>query len=282
MRWWRHSVRRAPSCSSSQRFWSHATPLDCEAWGPRAFVEDASNPGWTFRERHRSEGTLCFAVLEWFGPLASQADRAATAAIADSVRLGDVVRWSETDGERTTLHDEDDGFTVTYPADWLVSDVAINPGVCSPFEVLAVASYALRPGGDAVTDGMGIGNAIDDLGPNDILVWVADAGSACGDTRTSGDGDGFPDRPAAFEPANVCHDFDRLCPSDGLNGIPGIRHWWMGFRDADRGFYVFVGMGEQAFGEPDRAQQAWDVLDSLRFLPRRSIATPSAARSTVD
>jgi hypothetical protein len=50
--------------------------------------------------------------------------------------------------------------------------------------------------------------------------------------------------------------------------IPNMRAWWLGFSDAGRGFYVFVGMGEQAFADPARAQLAWDVLDSFRFLPR--------------
>jgi hypothetical protein len=31
---------------------------------------------------------------------------------------------------------------------------------------------------------------------------------------------------------------------------------------------VFVGMGEQAYANPARARLAWDVLNSLRFLPR--------------
>jgi hypothetical protein len=31
---------------------------------------------------------------------------------------------------------------------------------------------------------------------------------------------------------------------------------------------VFVGMGEKAYGDPERSQLAWGILDSLRFLPR--------------
>jgi hypothetical protein len=50
--------------------------------------------------------------------------------------------------------------------------------------------------------------------------------------------------------------------------IPGIHGCWLGFHDAGRQFYVFVGMGERAYSDPARAQLAWDVLDSLRFLPR--------------
>lgn len=177
-------------------------------------------------------------------------------------------RWSETNGVITTLHDEDDAFTVTYPSDWFVSDRPINDWVCSPFEILALATYPLRPGGHAVMDAQLPSNAVEDLGPNDILIWLNDSGNACGGERRAGTGDGFPERPAAFGPVALCGDGDALCRSDGRNVVPGIRGWWSAFRDEDRGFYVFVGMGEHAYADPARAQIAWDVLDSLRFAPR--------------
>jgi hypothetical protein len=113
-------------------------------------------------------------------------------------------------------------------------------------------------------------NAVDDLGPNDILIWTNENGSGCGDQRSSQGPDGFPSRPERFQPAGVCGNFDRLCPQpDGRDlGLPDMRAWWLAFQDADRSFYVFVGMGKQAFSDAARAQLAWDVLDSLRFLPR--------------
>lgn len=251
-----------------QRLWTHATPLGGENQGPGPFAEDAQNPGWTFRERARCDGTLCFHVIEWLGPAVSEEDRAAAAAVADSVRLASIERWTETDGVRTTLHDENDLFTVTYPSDWIVSDEPINDWVCSPFEILALATYPVRPGGEAVMDAQLPSNAVDDLGPNDILIWVNDSGSACGGAREAGRGVGFPERPERFGPVNVCGDFDRLCSTDGRDLVPGIRGWWIAFEDAGRGIYAFVGMGEQAYADGARAQLAWDVLDSLRFLPR--------------
>lgn len=252
-----------------ERFWSHSAPLDCDVWGPRTFAADASNPGWEFRERHRSEGTLCFAVLEWFGPEASDADRAAAAAVADSVRLGDLERWTETDGLLTTLHDEGDGFTITFPADWLPSAEPINTWVCSPYEILALATYPLRPGGEAVIDSQVPSLAIEDLGPNDTMIWLNEDGSTCdGGTPVGGSNEGFPPRPHPMGPFTVCRDAE-LCPDpDGLGlGIPRLRAWWFYFGDQGRGIYVFVGMGEEAFADDARVQLAWDVLDSLRFLP---------------
>jgi hypothetical protein len=243
-----------------ERFWGHAAPLATQVWGPGPWAQDAQNPGWTFRERARCDGTLCFHVLEWLGPDTSDGDRAAASAIADSVRLAAIERWTETDGKQTTLHDEDDLFAVTYPADWIPSDGPINTWVSSPFEILALATYPLRPGGEAVTDFQLPSNAVADLGPNDILVWVSEAGDATG----------FPERPQRFEPSEPCEGWTRLCPEpEGQAlGVPGVRGWWLGFGDAGRGFYVFVGMGEQAYFDPDRAQLPWDVMDSLRFLPR--------------
>jgi hypothetical protein len=252
-----------------QREWGGAlSPPEPEPTGPGPFVDDPPSPGWTYRERVGCDGTLCFRVIEWFGPAASEEDRLAAAALADSVHLADLERWTETDGVETTLHDEDDLFSVTYPAHWFVSDVPINDWMCQPFEILALATYPLRPGGEAVMDAQLPSNAVEDLGPNDILIWVLDSGSACGGERTSGDGSGFPERPDRFGPVNVCDDFDRLCPSDGKDQVPGIRGWWIGFEDSGRAFYVFVGMGEEAYADPARAQLVWDVLDSLRFLPR--------------
>lgn len=245
-----------------ERFWSHASSIQNDPRGPGTFVDDAQSPGWTYRERFRCDGTLCFSVIEWLGPSASPVDRAAAASIADSVGLADVERWTETDGERTTLHDEDDLFTVTYPADWIAADERINDWVDSPFEILALATYPLRPGGEAVIDAQVPSNAIDDLGPNDIFIWMNDGGDA---------EPGFPNRPDRFEPSRLCgENFAEFCPDpEGRDlDISGIRAWWLRFRDSGRGIYVFVGMGEQAYADPARAQQAWDVLNSLRFLPR--------------
>lgn len=168
----------------------------------------------------------------------------------------------------TIREDDDDVFVVTYPIGWFVPATPINDWVCSPYEILALATYPLRPGGEAVTDFQLPSRAVQDLGSNDILIWLNENGSACGRTRDSAGPSGFPERPTHFGPVRVCGDFDLLCPSDGRNLVPGIRSWWIAFNDAGRSFYVFVGMGEEAYANPERQQQAWDVLDSLQFLPR--------------
>ncbi|HJY31533.1 MAG TPA: hypothetical protein VJ573_01425 [Actinomycetota bacterium] len=164
----------------------------------------------------------------------------------------------------TTFDDEQDRFTVDLPAGWLASEEAINPWVSSPREILAVATYPLRRGGEAVVDFQLPSRAVEDLGPKDVLIWL---------NESDGPGD-FAERPARFGPCEPCggDDWTRLCAEPTGDtprlSLPRIHAWWFGFADQGRGFYVFVGMGEHAFQDPERAQQAWEVLDSLRFLPR--------------
>jgi hypothetical protein len=212
-----------------------------------------------------AKGVACYGCSGSPASLWAYRPRAAVVASPELDALG---RWTETDGSKTILHDEDDGFTVTYPSNWFVSSVPINDEVCSPFEILTVATYPARAGGHAVMDAQLPSNAVDDLGPNDILIWLNDNGNACGGTRRAGAGTGFPARPERFGPVTVCGDFDRLCPSDGSEIVSGVRGWWIPFQDEGRGLYAFVGMGERAFADPDRAQLAWDILDSLGFVRR--------------
>jgi hypothetical protein len=244
-----------------ERFWVHGD-AGAESRGPGAFADDTQNPGWAFRDRRHCEGTLCFDVVEWIGPEASVEDRTAAAAMADSVQLANIERFTESDGERVTLHDEGDLFTVTYPVDWIAAEERINTWVSSPAEILALATYPLRPGGEAVIDAQVPSHAIEDLGPDDIFIWVNDGGD---------DGPGFPERPGTLSPSRLCgHNFASLCPDpEGRTlDISGIRAWWLRFGDSGRGIYVFVGIGERAYQDPARAQLAWDVVNSLIFLPR--------------
>jgi hypothetical protein len=169
-------------------------------------------------------------------------------------------RWTETTEASVTLHDADDGFSVAYPLDWVPSEVPVNTWVSSPFEILALATYPLRPGGHGVTDGQVPSNAIDDLGPDDVFIWVNDGG----------EGDGFPPRPDSLDHAALCGGAELLCRDlEGRDlGIPDVRAWWFYFEDHGRGIYVFVAMGEDAFQDPARSQAAWDVVNSLGFMPR--------------
>jgi hypothetical protein len=163
----------------------------------------------------------------------------------------------------TVYRDDEDDLSVVVPPGWQVAAEPLNTWVSSPHEILSMGTYALRPGGHAVTDFQLPSLALEDLGPNDILIWVNEAGDASG----------FAERPVRFEASQPCggDDWSRLCPEPSGRSlrltIAGVRAWWLGFADAGRGFYVFVGMGERAYQDPARQQQAWTVLDSLSFDP---------------
>jgi hypothetical protein len=163
----------------------------------------------------------------------------------------------------TVYRDDRHGLSVDVPSGWQVAAEPLNTWVSSPGEVLSMGTYALRPGGHALTDFQLPSRALEDLGPDDILIWVTEAGDA----------GGFAERPARFGRSQPCggDDWSRLCPEPSGRTLPltiaGVHAWWLGFADAGRGFYVFVGMGAQAYADPSRAQTPWNVLDSLSFDP---------------
>jgi hypothetical protein len=163
----------------------------------------------------------------------------------------------------TVYRDDRQGFSVVVPPGWQVAAEPLNTWVSSPHEILSMGTYSLRPGGEAATDFQLPSHALEDLGPDDILIWVNEAGDASG----------FAERPARFEPSQPCggDDWTRLCPEPGGRSqwltIAGVHAWWLGFADAGRGFYVFVGMGARAYADPMRAQTPWEILDSLSFDP---------------
>jgi hypothetical protein len=161
----------------------------------------------------------------------------------------------------TVYRDDQHGLSVTVPTGWQVAAEPLNTWVSDPHEILSMGTYALRPGGDAVIDAQVPSHAVEDMGPSDIFVWLNE--------RTPPD-KRQPDRPSEFSPEALCQSGSpaggsRDCVPGLAQGIEGIRAWWTSFQDNGRGFYLFVGMGEQAYTDPARQQQAWDVLDSLSF-----------------
>ena len=238
--------------------WANAETVEDDA---RCGGEPMTRGVWRFALAGRDVS----AFLALGGPAPDATTPAIAWSIVESVEFSDPIdgagRWTESEGADITLHDEGDGFSVTYPADWSASDVPVNTWVSSPREILALATYPLRPGGEAVTDGQVPSNAMDDLGPSDAFIWVNDGGSA--DARV-------PERPIPARPATVCDTGRELCPDpEGRSlGIDGVRAWWLYFEDHGRLLYVFVAMGEDRFQDPVRAQEVWDVLDTLLVEPR--------------
>jgi hypothetical protein len=182
----------------------------------------------------------------WTGQAVSIADRSSLDGTVASLEYRGAMQG-------TTYRDAADGFTVMVPDGWQVADEPINTWVSDPQEILAMATYPLRPGGHAVIDGQVPSNAMDDLGPNDLFIWV-------NESVPGGDGQ----RPAQFSPESICPS-DPDCVQGRSLGIEGARAWWYYFADHGREVYVFVAMGEDAYDNRGRSQQAWQVLDSLRF-----------------
>jgi hypothetical protein len=183
----------------------------------------------------------------WTGSEASIADRSALADVVASIDYRGALQG-------TVYRDAGDAFSVLVPDGWQVADQAINTWVTDPREILAMATYPLRPGGHAVIDGQVPSNAMDDLGPNDLFIWV-------NESMPGGDGQ----RPVQFSPKSICP--DKNCVEGRSLGIEGARAWWYYFADHGREVYVFVAMGEDAYTDPSRADQAWEILDSLTFDP---------------
>jgi hypothetical protein len=166
----------------------------------------------------------------------------------------------------TVYRDDQAGFSVTVPPGWQVAAEPLNTWVSDPHEILSMGTYPLRPGGEAVIDAQVPSHAVEDMGPSDVFIWLNERTPA---------GRGLPDRPTAFSPEALCQSGSPAGGSPGCvpglaQGIEGIRAWWTYFQDNGRGFYLFVGMGEQAYQDPARQQQAWDVLNSLSFDPAPS------------
>src|SRR4029453_15177664 len=128
--------------------------------------------------------------------------------------------------------------------------------VSDPREILAMATYPLRPGGEGAIDAQVPSKALADLGPNDMFIWVPE--------RDGADAS-YPPRPASFSPEAICSGYAD-CEQGRALGLQGIRAWWYYFRDGDHGVYVFVGMGETVYQDQARSHEAWEILDSLRFV----------------
>jgi hypothetical protein len=236
------------------RVWTLGSPIEPGDYrGREAFAEDAQNPGWTFNEVPRCVGTLCFHVLEWFGPETSDAERATADAIAASVTLAPVDRWRESDGVFTTLHDETRLFAVTYPNEgWSVASENLTPWLSKPVEILSLGTSDMPVSHDPddelrVFDAPVAPLALAGMTSTDAFVSVQDFGPT----------DRPDDRPEdlqAFVKGDPC------CFGPDLP----FTAWWVPFVDHGRQLYVFVAIGN---GASDKTtDHAWTVSDSLRFI----------------
>jgi hypothetical protein len=153
-----------------------------------------------------------------------------------------------------TYRDEVNGFTVTYPESWLRAEENLMPNLSDPHQILALATYPMRVGGDSCAH-VPV-NALVDLGPTDALIDLEEEEGRVLDS--------IPVRPQHFGP-------DLGGPSEAIDcvesqgGSADFEEQWFYFQDQGRMFYVRVAFGEQV--SPETRQQAYDILDSLVFDP---------------
>jgi hypothetical protein len=201
-------------------------------------------------------------VRRWVGPEATPEDVAALDRLLGSLQIRGAARWMETAETTNTLHDEQHGYTVTYPIGWTVADENLTPQLAAPTEILSLGTFPLRAGRD-IDDGLRLFDApvapkaLEDMTSADAFVSLQESGA---------DAALFEGRPDHFGPLG-CEDAIFDCRAENWNGVPFLA-WWIPFEDQGRAFYLFVAIGDEA--SPELRQQAWDVADSLSFGPAAS------------
>jgi hypothetical protein len=240
-----------------ERLWLPGAGIGSAPTLGAAFHDDAQNPGWSFNETARCEGTLCFHVVQWFGPDASQVDRQVAAQIAAAVAPAHPAsRWTETDGVQTVLHDEANGYVVTVPNEgWQVADQNLTPWLSAPTEILSAGTSALPVSK----------NPDDGLRPFDAPVAPAALAAMTSTDAFISLQEAVPvgaphdDRPTSFRTAPA-----RACCSEQAGDYP-FTWWWFPFIDQGRAFYLFVAIGNDA--TTATVDQTWSAADSLSFVP---------------
>ena len=193
------------------------------------------------------DGDLVLILRTWVGSSASAAAVDELGGIVRSLDVAGAITW-------TTYRNDNVGFEVTYPKDWLRADTNLTPALGTPHEILSLGTYPLRPGGKACIDVYLPARALQDLGANDVFITVQEESA----------GPGFPKRPDTFEPTNARLAIEDL-PACGTYARVPMRGWWWAFQDQGRGLYAFLAVGRDVAPDGEAWRAAWDVLNSLRF-----------------
>jgi hypothetical protein len=143
------------------------------------------------------------------------------------------------------------GFTVSYPSDWTPAPEILTPTLTDPREIFAIGTYPLRSGGANCAQYPV--NAIEDLGPTDALIWLAERQQASASA---------PNRPADFEAwiSEAPVDDSPRC----LGSVKDFVHHAGEFSDADRIFDLYVAYGTGASQET--LSELWAILNGMTFM----------------
>jgi hypothetical protein len=198
-------------------------------------------------ERWGTWGRSTIQLMFWVGPDATPLTRAEADFLLASLGLP---------GGLESYSDPEHQFSIEYPDDWVRSEEVLTPRLASPHEIFAAGTYSLRAGGESCLHFPV--NAMEDLGPSDVLVWIAEAKPF---------GGSYP-RPESFPGEPPDPELEaRYCLQDPNKPYT---QWWISFSDGNRSFYVLVAMGNEVTDE--RKDETWRMLDS--FDPAPSPATP--------
>jgi hypothetical protein len=149
-----------------------------------------------------------------------------------------------------TTTDAPNGFSVTYPSDWTPASEILTPALTDPREIFALGTYPLRPGGPNCAQFPV--NAIEDLGPTDALVWLAERQQSSGNA---------PVRPADFEAwmSTAQADESPAC----LSAPKDMVHHSGSFSESGREFELYVAYG--AAVSPKTLSELWAILNGMSF-----------------
>jgi hypothetical protein len=167
--------------------------------------------------------------------------------VIDSLRFEQRTSFPEESGYQR-YEDEDAGFSVIYPDVWFRAEESLTPGLVDPVELFSIGSFPLEyRETDCAHKPM---SALEDMGSSDVLVSVMESTGA-----TNGKG-AFPPRPKSLKKTETSR----------LECVPGdVDAYWTTFSDSGRNFYALAAFGKSA--SPGLQDEAWAVLDSLRFDP---------------
>jgi hypothetical protein len=149
----------------------------------------------------------------------------------------------------TTYRDEENRFSVRYPAAWTRATVRLTPILADPREILSIGTSELPPGGESCAQFPV--NALDAVGATDALLTLQESGHP--------DLAGFPPLP---------DDLEHLEPDTRFWGAGCLQNpnrlvtWWIRFRERDRAFYGLVAIGNSATEET--RGQVFQALSSFQ------------------
>jgi hypothetical protein len=193
------------------------------------------------------------------GTDASAEAHRALASVVRSIQLSGAMDWVAFQSQH---HD----FSVQYPQGWTRATERLTPVLTDPLEILALGTYPLRVGGE--TCAQFPVNAIEDMGPTDALIWVAERKEPA---------DVANPRPSSFELLTGPGDADE---SPGcLSGPKDFWHRSLEFSEAGRDFELYIAHGNAATVS---TSEIAGILDSLSFDASPDAGTPFAACPTID